>query len=109
MSEARARPALRVLLAVLLCTGSAVIAFIAGTAFGGRYLVPPGQGLAAPAEAMGYGLLAALAVTVAMAVVSAVLSLRRLAWATGVAVLIAAGLCGLLVFIALSAEAGGAS
>ncbi|WP_417496594.1 hypothetical protein [Maricaulis sp.] len=36
------------------------LAFGAGTYLGGHFLVPPGQGLAAPAEAMGYGLLAAL-------------------------------------------------
>lgn len=36
------------------------LAFGAGTYLGGQFLVPAGQGLAAPAEAMGYGLLASL-------------------------------------------------
>lgn len=48
-----------------------VLAFGLGTYFGGKYLVPPGQGLAAPAEAMGYGLLAAL-VAIALAILAAV-------------------------------------
>jgi len=47
-----------------------VLAFVIGSYLGGRFLVPPGQGLAAPAEAMGYGLLLAL-VALALAILAA--------------------------------------
>lgn len=46
---------------VLLVFGAGFWAFAIGTFLGGRFLVPPGQGLAGPVEAMGYGLLAFIA------------------------------------------------
>ncbi|RKR03652.1 hypothetical protein [Maricaulis maris] len=51
----------RIALSLPVIIAMVVLAFGLGTYFGGKYLVPPGQGLAAPAEALGYGLLASLA------------------------------------------------
>lgn len=45
---------------LLIVLGAICWAGILGTALGGKYLISPGQGLAGPVEALGYGVLAAL-------------------------------------------------
>ncbi|WP_339741390.1 hypothetical protein [uncultured Maricaulis sp.] len=60
MSRRGTRPLTRFGLSLPFVLAVMAMAFGAGTYLGGHFLVPPGQGLAAPAEAMGYGLLAAL-------------------------------------------------
>jgi hypothetical protein len=67
----------RLLLGGLLAIGGAFLAFVAGTAFAARFLVPPGTGLAGPAEAVGYGLLGA-AGAVLLAVLIAIFAGRPL-------------------------------
>lgn len=72
--------------------GAMFLAFGFGTYFGGKYLVPPGQGLAAPAEAMGYGLLAAL-VAIALAILGSVklpMALLRLSAILGAIIIVLA-------------------
>lgn len=54
------RPLARIALSLPVIVATVLIFFAAGTWLGGQYLVPEGQGLAAAAEAMGYGLLAGL-------------------------------------------------
>lgn len=66
-----ARPFIRFGLSLPFAAAIMALAFSAGTYLGGKFLVPDGQGLAAPAEAMGYGLLAAL-IALALAIYAAV-------------------------------------
>jgi hypothetical protein len=73
MSRRRPRPLTRFGLSLPFVLAAMALAFGAGTYLGGHFLVPPGQGLAAPAEAMGYGLLAAL-----LALVIAVFAAMRI-------------------------------
>ncbi len=57
---ASARRPRRVLWAVLLAASLAIVGLAAGTAFGARFFVPEGSGLAGPAIALGYGFVGAL-------------------------------------------------
>jgi len=90
----------RFLLAILLTASAAFLAFAGGTVLGGKYLVPPGQGLAAAPEAMGYGLLAALPAMVLAVIVSMKLEMKALLGTTFAALLGAIGLVGMLVVLA---------
>ncbi|MEZ5864564.1 MAG: hypothetical protein R3D25_11055, partial [Geminicoccaceae bacterium] len=58
-SAARVGLPWRILSGVLMAVGGGFMAFVAGAALAARFLVPPGAGLAGPAEAVGYGLLGA--------------------------------------------------
>ena len=49
----------RIALGVVFVFFMAVCGFVAGTAIGARFLVPPGSGLAGPAIAIGYGIMGA--------------------------------------------------
>ncbi len=69
-------------LTILLVLGVFFLTFAAGTWAGGKFLVPPGQGLAGPAEALGYGLLAALVASALAILGSFKLSLRPLGMVT---------------------------
>lgn len=87
----------RVLLAIVLTVSAALLAFAGGTVLGGKYFVPPGQGLAGPVEAMGYGLLAALPAMALAIFVSVKLAIRALSLVTAMAFLLAFGLYGVLI------------
>ncbi len=75
----------RLLSGALMAVGGAFLAFVAGTAFAARFLVPPGAGLAGPAEAVGYGLLG-VAGAVLLAVLIAIFAGRRLLFAATILV-----------------------
>ena len=96
MLRRRRRPLTRFLLSLPLLLATVALAFAAGTYLGGHYLVPAGQGLAAPVEAMGYGLLAALIALVLATFATARMPMKilRLSALAGLAVclLLAAGL-----------------
>lgn len=79
----------RFLSGALMAIGGAFLAFVAGTAFAARFLVPPGAGLAGPAEAVGYGLLGA-AGAVLLAVLIATFARRRLLFAATLIVMVLA-------------------
>jgi len=93
------RPLARFGLSLPVILAAVLLAFALGTYLGGRFLVPPGQGLAAPAEAMGYGLLAAL-IGLAISVLAAIrLPLKAL----GICALAGiVGLAGLAAFVAIN-------
>lgn len=94
----------RLLLGGLLAVGGAFLAFVACTAFAARFLVPPGTGLAGPAEAVGYGLLGAGG-AVLLAVLVAIFAGRRLLLvATLIVVLLALASAAGLAFLAQQAS-----
>lgn len=65
MTSVPGRSGSRVGWQILLLLAAAWLGFVAGTAVGGRFLVPEGSGLAAPAIALGYGLIGLVAALVA--------------------------------------------
>jgi hypothetical protein len=80
-------------LAVLVCC-TALAGFFAGTAVGGRYLVPAGSGLAGPPAALGYGLLAAFVAALAAGVLGRRMPATRLR---------AVAVCALLLVVVVGA------
>lgn len=77
----------RLLSGALMAIGGALLAFVAGTAFAARFLVPPGAGLAGPAAAVGYGVLGAVG-AVLLAVLIAIFAGRRVLFAATLTVMI---------------------
>lgn len=96
----------RIGLSLPVIIAAVFILFAAGTWLGGHYLVPEGQGLAGPAEALGYGLVAGL-LGLALSIIAAVrLPMRALmAWALAGVIGIAV-LASVLILAARTVEAG---
>ena len=65
------RPLARIGLSLPVIAAAVFVLFAAGTWLGGQYLVPEGQGLAGPAEALGYGLVAGL-LGLALSIIAAI-------------------------------------
>lgn len=83
---------MRFCLSLPFVLGVMVVAFGLGTYLGGKFLVPPGQGLAAPAEAMGYGLLLTL-IAMAVAIFAAVKMPMRLLGLSALVGIVVSVLC----------------
>jgi len=99
------RPLTRFGLSVPFVFAAMVLAFVIGSYLGGNFLVPPGQGLAAPAEAMGYGLLLAL-LALAVAIIAAMKMPMKV---LGISALVGAIICvlfiGGLIFLIMKSNA----
>ncbi len=90
----------RLVAGALMAVGGAVVAFVAGTAFAARFLVPPGTGLAGPAEAVGYGLLGAAGAVVLAAFIATLAGRRLLLAATVIAMVLALAAAGGFAYLA---------
>ncbi len=92
----------RIGLSLPVIVATVLLLFAVGTWIGGRFLVPEGQGLAGPVEAMSYGVLAAL-IGLAVSIVAAVrLSLKSLLVCALASLAIIAGMA---VLVSLAARA----
>lgn|GEM_PF-1464331 len=100
----RGNPLARFALTALLVIGIVVLAFSFGTFVGGKFFVPAGQGLAGPAEAIGYGLLAALLATALAIFAGFKLPFRPLAITSAIACGIAVLLVGAIAIAYVSSE-----
>jgi hypothetical protein len=88
----------RFLVGLILSLSLAVCGLALGTVVGGRFFVPAGQGLAGPAEALAYGVLAALGGVVLGVMVAFVLRGALLKTLTLVSFVLAAGVVAYVAY-----------